>query len=309
MDLWQLNVFCKVVELKGFSKAGQAVHLSQPTISSHIKDLENHFGCRLVDRLGKETVPTRAGELLYTYARKLMALKNETETAMAEFQGIIRGRLVIGGSTIPGGYILPKLIGGFNRQYPNVTVALIIGDTQEITEDILSGKLELGIVGAKSTDKRIKHQKLIQDEMRLIVPADHKWVGQNRIKLDMLFTEPFILREHGSGTLQSMTDSLMKKGFTREQLNIVAEMGSTQAVIQGIKNNLGISILSKIAVADELHEGKLKALAVQGLDLKRCFYLIRHQYRTPSPLCQAFSAFLKAELAQLSGVSPHAARL
>ena len=95
MDLWQLNIFCKVVELEGFSKAGKAVHLSQPTISSHIKDLEDHFECRLIDRLGKKAAPTKAGELLYNYARRLIALRDETENAMAEFHGKIKGRLVI----------------------------------------------------------------------------------------------------------------------------------------------------------------------------------------------------------------------
>jgi DNA-binding transcriptional LysR family regulator len=102
MDLWQLNIFCRVIELKSFSRAGNAVHLSQPTISSHIKDLEDHFDCRLIDRLSKEAIPTKAGELLYSYAKRMLALRDETETALAEYNGKIRGRLVIGGSTIPG---------------------------------------------------------------------------------------------------------------------------------------------------------------------------------------------------------------
>ena len=111
MDLWQLHIFTKVVELKSFSKAGAAIHLSQPTVSSHIKDLEDHFECRLIDRLGKEALPTKAGTLLYGYARKLLSLKGETETALAQFKGKTRGHLVVGGSTIPGGYILPLIIG------------------------------------------------------------------------------------------------------------------------------------------------------------------------------------------------------
>ena len=144
MDLWQLNIFCKVIELKGFSKAGNAVHLSQPTVSSHIKDLENHFECQLIDRLGKKAVPTKAGELLYRYAHKLIALRDEVESAMAEFHGNIKGRLVIGGSTIPGEYILPKHIGGFTMDYPRVSIALQIGDTENIIQDVLAGFLELG---------------------------------------------------------------------------------------------------------------------------------------------------------------------
>ncbi len=293
MDLWQLNIFCKVVELEGFSKAAKAVHLSQPTISSHIKELENHFECQLIDRLDKKAVPTKAGELLYNYACKLISLRDETETAMAEFQGKIKGRLFIGGSTIPGGYILPRLIGAFTKDYPGVTISLSIGDTDQIIQDILSGVLELGIVGAKTSDKKILQEKLIEDEMRLIVSADHKWSRKKSVNLTMMFQEPFIIRERGSGTLKSIQLCLLDKGYSSEDLNIIAEMGSTEAVIQGIKSKVGISILSTIAVAEELQTGTLKALIIKELNLKRSFYITRHRLRSISPLSKAFMEFLK----------------
>jgi DNA-binding transcriptional LysR family regulator len=295
MDLWQLNIFCKVVELKGFSKAANVIHLSQPTISSHIKDLENHFACQLIDRLGKKAVPTKAGELLYQYARKLIALRDEAEAAMAEFHGKIKGRLVIGGSTIPGGYILPKCIGAFTTIYPEVTISLIIGDTDQIIQDVLSGSQEFGIVGAKTSNKNICQEKLISDEMRLIVTAGHKWAKKKHISPDLMFKEPFIVRERGSGTLTSIKLSLKEKGYANENLNIVAEMGSTEAVIQGIKSNVGVSILSTIAVAEELKAGTLKALTIKELNLKRNFYLITHKLRSPSPICKAFIDFLEKE--------------
>ncbi|HSQ86881.1 MAG TPA: selenium metabolism-associated LysR family transcriptional regulator [Desulfobacterales bacterium] len=299
MDLWQLNIFCKVVELKGFSNAGNAVHLSQPTISSHIKDLENHFECQLIDRLGKKAVPTKAGELLYHYARKLIALRDETEAAMAEFHGKIKGRLVIGGSTIPGGYILPKCIGSFTSVYPEVTISLIIGDTDQIIQDVLSGSSEFGIVGAQTSNKNIYQEKLIEDEMRLIVTSDHKWAKEKQIPPDLIFKEPFIVRERGSGTLKSIKLSLKEKGYYSENLNIIAELGSTEAVIQGIKSKVGISILSTIAVAEELEAGTLRALTIKKLNLKRSFYLITHKQRSPSPLCNAFINFLKKEFANV----------
>ena len=296
MDLWQLNIFCKVVELEGFSRASKAVHLSQPTISSHIKDLEDHFECRLIDRLGKKVVPTKAGELLYNYARKLIALRDEAESAMAEFQGKIKGRLVVGGSTIPGGYILPRLIGAFTKDFPEVSISLIIGDTEQIIQKILSGELELGIVGAETSDKNIVQAKLIADEMRLIIPADHKWSRKKSINLKMLLQEPFIIREHGSGTLKSIQLSLAGKDYSTEDLNIIAEMGSTEAVIQGIKSKVGISILSPIAVSEELQVDTLKALAIKDLNLKRNFYLTRHKHRSTSPLGNAFIDFITKKL-------------
>mgnify|MGYP000318200270 FL=1 len=116
MDLWHLKVFQKVIDHKGFSNAAKVVNLTQPTISSHIKELENHYGCRLVDRLGKQALPTKAGELLYDYTAKLLLLFEETETAMAQFLGNISGRLNIGGSTIPGNYLLTHKIGHFLKK-------------------------------------------------------------------------------------------------------------------------------------------------------------------------------------------------
>ncbi len=295
MDLWQLNIFCKVVELKSFSLAGKTVHLSQPTVSSHIKDLEDHFGCRLIDRLAKEAVPTKAGEILYRYANRLMALKDEAETALAEFHGKIKGRLMVGGSTIPGVYILPKMIGAFIQRYPDVTVSLVNGDTEEINQHILEGYLELGVVGAVATDKRILQEKLLKDELRLVVPSGHKWDNRKAIRVEMLFKEPFISREMGSGTLISIQESLNKIGYNLSDLNIVSEMGSTEAVIQGIKSKVGLSILSPIAITEELRTGTLKALAVDGLNLKRNFFLSFPKHRTGSPLGRVFIQFLKDE--------------
>jgi DNA-binding transcriptional LysR family regulator len=296
MDLWQLKIFCKVVELKSFSKAGEAVHLSQPTVSSHIKELEGHFGTRLVDRLSRRVLPTKAGELLYDYAQQLVALRDRTEAVMAEFSGKMKGRLSIGGSTIPGGYLLPRIIGLFSKRYPEVRISLKVGDTSEILSMVATGRIEAGVVGAKSSDKLLQQVPMAVDEMCLVVPSDHIWAQRQTIKFKELLGEPFIVRELGSGTLRSIEQQLQKKGYAVSDLNIVAEMGSTEAVRQAIKNKVGLSILSAIAVADDIQTGLLKAISIEGLNLKRSFYLTTHKQRTPSPLSTTFIKFLKIEM-------------
>jgi len=298
MDLWQLRIFQKVVELEGFSRAAEAIHLTQPTVSSHIKELENHFGCQLVDRMGKKAIATTAGKLLYAHAERLIALADETETAMAEFLGKVSGQLAVGGSTIPGGYILPRVIGEFTRRYPKVNISIRVGDTEQIIRDILNTELDFGVVGAEADRSRIVQKKLIADEMRLIVPAGHKWAKKSRIDLKSILEEPFILREKGSGTLQSLRKSLATHHVDLDAIHIAAELGSTASVIQGIKSGIGVSILSTIAVADELAAGTLKALNVKGLDLTRNFYLTYHKDRTPSPLCKAFMEYLEEKFAE-----------
>jgi DNA-binding transcriptional LysR family regulator len=295
MDLWRLHIFCKVVELKSFSRAASAVYLSQPTVSSHIKDLEDHCECKLIDRLGREIAPTKAGELLYGYAAKMIALKESAEKALAEFQGKMRGHLTIGGSTIPGGYILPPLLGKFKEAYPEVTVTLIEGDTARIVQDTLEGRVEVGIVGAKAKETGLVQEKIMDDEMFLIVPGDHKWASRGHVSVRELMEEPFIMREPGSGTRKSIEQVLDKSEHWSRQLNVVAEMGSTEAVRQAIKAGVGISILSACAVADELAARSLKKVGIKGLSFKRAFYLILHKHRSKSPLCSAFVRFLKGE--------------
>ena len=293
MDLWRLNIFTKVIEHKSFSKAARAVFLTQPTVSSHINDLETHYGCRLIDRLGKEVAPTKAGQLLYTYARRLISLQNETESAMSDYHGMMRGEIQIGGSTIPGEYILPAVIGRYTADYPEVKVSLVIGGTEQITDDILSGALEFAIVGARTRNKKLIQEEITTDKLRLVIPAGHRWAGQEKVSLKDLLTEPFIVREKGSGTLKTLVQSLSEKGYSSGSLNIVAEMGSTTAVIQGIKNNVGISVLSILAVREELQTGRLQALSVDGLNLLRNFYLTVNKQRTLSPVCKAFIQYLK----------------
>ncbi len=293
MDLWHLRIFKKVVDTRGFSSAARAINLTQPTVSSHIKELENHFNCRLLDRVGRTTLPTGAGERLYGYASKLLSLYEETEGAMAQYLGHIRGRLSIGGSTIPAGYILPAVVGGFLSDTKDVRIALSTGDTEQIIRDILEYRLELGIVGARTDQRRIEQTTLLQEEMRLVVPPDHQWAGESGIDPAHLFDAPFIIREPGSGTLKSLENSLATIGKSTRDLNVVAEFGSTASVIQGIKNRVGVSILSPLAVAEETRDGVLKALTIKGLDLSRHFYLTLHRDRTPSPLCEAFIRFIK----------------
>ena len=292
MDLWRLQIFCQVVELKSFSRAAKAVYLSQPTVSSHIKDLENHFECRLVDRLGREVIPTKAGNLLYDYATKIIALKQEAENALADFHGKIKGRLTIGGSTIPAGYILPPLLGRFKEDYPEVVVTLVQGDTERIIRDTLDGNVELGIVGAKAKEVQLVQKKIIDDQMFLITPRRHRWATKRYVVMGELIREPFIMREPGSGTRKSIELVLDKSGHSLDALNVVAEMGSTEAVRQGIKAGVGVSILSECAVAEDLTTGSLNKVKIRGLSFKRAFYLTFHRHRTQSPLCRTFIRFL-----------------
>ena len=293
MDLWQLYIFVSVVENKSFSKASETINLSQPTVSNHIKELEGYFQCRLLDRLGKITEPTKAGVILYQYSKELLTLRDQAKSAMYDFLGRTKGDLFIGGSTIPSGYIIPKLLGPFSKQFPDINLELTASDTLQIVQELKKGTIELGIVGAKINDPLIKQERLVADEMKLIVPLNHKWADKTFIDCSKLFKEKFIAREKGSGTWQSILKSMNNAGFNSQNLIIRVTMGNTVSVIQGILNHVGISILSTIAVQDDIDKGRLKALSVKGLDLNRFFYLTLAEKRTLSPICKKFIEFTR----------------
>ncbi len=292
-DLRQLEIFRKVVELGSFSKAADAVYLAQASVSERVATLEKMVGAELLDRLGRQIVPTRAGELLYKHAILLLDMKRTASLEMQDFLGLKRGEIHVGGSTIPGEYILPEIVKNFRVKYPLMSVTLTIADSREIENHVLEGDLELGIVGSKSVHRTLICHELWQDELVLAVPAQHRWAKKKEVSIKELSKEPFIMREVGSGTLKIMDDYLRASGIKGiETLEIAARFGTSTAVKEGIKTGLGVSILSARALKTELETGILKALKVKGLSMSRKFYLIRDKRRTASPLSQAMIDFL-----------------
>lgn len=294
MDLHQLQIFTKIVELRSFSRAAETLRLTQPTVSEHVRLLEEEIGGRLFDRLGRETVPTKAGELLYGYALRLLALQEEARRSLDRFLGKMSGTLSVGASTIPGEYVLPPLMGRFKEKYPEISISLLIQDTERVLELLLEGKVELGVVGARIEHRALEYSELMPDELVLVVPASHPWHGRKTVGLAEVRQEPLIIRERGSGSRYALERALAEAGVDRESLKIIGEMGSTQAIKQAVKAGVGLSIISKRAVEEECHHGILWCVRIKELPVSRHFFIVVHRDRTRSPLCEAFLDFLRA---------------
>ncbi len=292
MDLRQLEVFAKVVETRSFSRAGEALQITQSTVSEHVRLLEEEVGSRLFDRLGRETLPTRAGELLYGYAQRLLGLRTEALQSLQQFLGQIAGSLAVGASTIPGEYVLPPLIGTFREKYPKVAIALHIGDSRDIAEAVLEGRVELGVVGARPEHRALQAVELMPDELVVVVPPGHAWSGRRTVTVAELSGEPLIVREPGSGSRQALEAALHAAGLGLDRLQVVAEMGSTSAIKQAVKAGVGVSIMSRRAVEEECGHRLLWCARIADLQTVRHFYLVTHGGRSRSPLCQAFLDFL-----------------
>ncbi len=296
LDLRKLEVFFWVAELKSFSQAAAHLSLRQPTVSVHIQELERALGAKVFNRIRGEVTLTALGQLLLGRARSVVALKHETVAAVEQFQGVLKGELSIGGSNIPGEYLLPQKLGAFIKEHPEVRPVLRIGDSAGIVDDIINGKVEVGFVGFKSNDGRLAFQKIWQDEMVLAVPGSHPWTKRKAVELNDLRTQPFVARERGSGTLESFRKLLQKKRQPPDKLlHVTMELGSTEAVKEALIAGLGISILSRTSIRRELDLGLLKEIPIRHLKLERDFYEVFHNRRPLSAVAQAFRTFLRSQ--------------
>lgn len=295
MDIHRLMVFCKVIELQSFTRAAEAMCLTQPTVSEHIRSLEALLGEKLVDRLGREILPTPAGKILYQYAREMIHLRDKAVQALEKFKGNLSGSLLVGASTIPGTYILPGLIGSFKAGYPSINITLKIGGSGSVVQLLLDGSVEFGVIGAKWDDRRITMEEVYSDELVLVVFPGHPWETREYVETEELAGAPFILRERGSGTRLVMSQALDATGFSTSRLNVVAEMGSTEAVRQAVKAKIGAAILSAYAIKDDVANGSLCTVPLRDLRILRPFYLVHRKNRELSPLCSAFLEHLRAD--------------
>ena len=292
MDIRRLEVFCKVVDLGSFTRAAEAALLSQPSVSEHIRALEEQFDEKLIDRLGRQAQPTHAGKILYQYARRIIQLKDDATQAISQYQGNLSGTLAVGASTIPGAYILPRKIESFKAGYAGVDLMLTISGTSQVVNEVLNGNLELGLVGTSWKDPRIECEAMFADQLVLTVYPEHPWAQRSSVQAAELLDSQFIMRENGSGTRMEMLSALKEVGVDGGHLKLVAQMGSNEAVRQGVRAKIGVSILSLLAVQEDVERGLLVTVPIAGLVMTRSFYLVKRRKRQLSPLATAFCQHL-----------------
>ena len=299
MDIRRLEVFLKVIELCSFTKAAEALNLSQPTVSEHIRCLEETLNERLVDRTGRDVGPTPAGKVLTQYAEKILRTYFEAIQALEQFNGKMSGSLLVGASSVPGAYVLPKYLGAFKALNPDVQIMLRIAATSEIIDQVLDGSLETGFVGSMKNDRKLVFEELVDDELVLITAPDHPWAKAGRISLDDLTSQPMVLRQKGSGTRSAAIRILAENGLEISRLKIAAEMGDAESVKQGVKSGIGVSFVSVHSVSYELFTKSLASVSIKGLRLLRPLYTVTRKNRRICPVCLSFKTFLVNEIKKL----------
>jgi DNA-binding transcriptional LysR family regulator len=305
-DLVKLKSFLHAAEALSFSNAANHMHLTQPTISHHIKTLERELGVELFVRSGSNLKLTEAGRLLLPQAHELIHHAIEIQEMLASLQQEIAGDLRLACSTTAGRYILPLLAARFCRRYPGIRVSILTCTPEHVVPRLLKDEASLGIVSSYDICRNgLECQPFFNDSITLIVAHGHRWALQGCIEPEDLLEEPIIVREPTSGTRRVMLTELAKHDITLDDLNVFLELGNAEAIVRTVAAGFGVSFVSTLATDCAVEQGYVVEVAVAGLELKRKIYMVRCSLDEPSRPQEVFWSFVhdpaNADLLPLAG--------
>lgn len=296
-NLRQLKAFVAVVEKKSFTKAARILYMTQPAISAQIKALEERLEIQLLERNDKNIMLTEAGSIFYEEAYKIISLYDGFVDIINDLKGIKRGKLCLAASTIPGEYVLPKIIGGFSKIYPGIELSLKIADTGMVADMLLKRTVDVGMIGAPIKDESLHLEEFLKDELVVISAPGVNSV--NELTVMDLAESDLVLREAESGTRMVFLKKLKEHGVDPKKLRVVMELGSTRAIITAVENGLGLSMVSRLAAADALKLGSIREVKIKGATFERPLYLAWNRNKHQSHGTKAFLRhveLLKGEL-------------
>jgi DNA-binding transcriptional LysR family regulator len=288
MNLKQLEVFVAVAETGSFSKGADISCITQSTVSQHISALEHQLGLRLLDRTGKGAFPTPAGKKLLKLARQVLADVERIHQELRQFKGVEDVSLNVGGSTIPGSYMIPDALPVLTRRFPRMAISLVEGDSQDILDKLAREEVEIGIVGATFPDKGFTFQPFATERLILVAGQQHPLTQAGPVSVARLAEADFIFREPGSGTGKTVGEALRAVGIDAGTLRMRARLGSNESVKHVVAAGLGISFVSELSVKKELERGELVRIELEGMEMSRTFYFAVRTGRELSPAARAF---------------------
>lgn len=289
----QLRTFLAVARRLSFTRAAEELHLTQPAVSAHIRKLERAIGGALFEQIGRRVNLTATGHVLYRYAEQLLALEDELRAEIADVQDVCQGALAIGTSTTVGISVLPDLLRRYSQANPLVRLQVRIGNFQEVVHWLLDNQLDVGLMPKEIADPRLDERMesvpVIEDDLVLVVAPSHRWTSLPYVEPEDLAGEPFVLPGAGSRLRQQVEDVLAPFGVTPD---VVAESNSLIAIARVVETGIGVSLLSRLAVADELAQQRLCEVPLRGVNAPRRVYLMIHRDKHRSPAIRAFQALL-----------------
>lgn len=289
MDFKQLEVFVSVAKHESFSKASRELFLTQPTVSSHIQNLEKELGSVLINRSNKSITLTKSGQILYDHAIYILNNCKKAIYDIKEYSGKIEGIIDIACSSIPETYILPIFMKNFSSKYPDVQFSISHYDSQYAISEILNERISFGFVGSKIYNPQIEYLDLTNDELVLITPIDLKLENDNGyIDMNELYNLKFIMRKEGSGTRNLILNTLNENNFSISKLNIISYVESNESIKEMVRLGLGVSFISYTSAIDYIDSKKLNLYRIKDIKFDRKFYFIYSKKKTFTPLEDKF---------------------
>lgn len=288
MELKHLRTFLAAAQESSFTRAAESLNITQAAVSQHVAGLEQELATPLFDRAGRSVALTDAGRRLNNYAQRIVALVEEAREVVSGIKTRVEGRIRIATSTIPAEHLLPRLLAEFREQFPDVREAINISDSRLATKAVVDGDADIGLVGEEPKSSRVVVVPVATDEMILVVPTDHQYASKRYITPQSLLKQKLIMREPGSGSRQCVEDSLRKQGISLDQLNVVMEMNSNDAIRAAVREDVGAAFLSSLSAASDLESGVLCRVEVRGVQPKRRLFLIHKAESLYSPAVRAF---------------------
>jgi len=288
LENFRLKVFRAVADHLNFRKAAEHLFITQPAVTLQIKALESELGVRVFDRTGGKITLTRQGSVLFGYANQLVSLASEAERELGCSEGSVSGELALGASTTIAQYVLPRLLGAFQNEYPKIQFSLQSGNTSEVVRWLLEGKVALGLIEGPARERGVRTEPFMEDELILIMPPSF---DSNRLSPAQLLATNLLMREQGSGSRRVVEMALEKADFKLKAFKKVMELDSTEAIKSAVEAGLGVGFVSRWAIAKELELRTLKVAEVSGVRATRHFSLISRTGPEPQGPAGALRTF------------------
>ena len=295
----RLQVFHAVARHGSFTRAAEALFMTQPAVTFQIKQLEEQYNTRLFDRGHGRVTLTPAGDLVLAYAERILALADEMEARVGELTDELSGVLHLGSSTTISGYWLPCLIEGFKRRYPRVLPRVSVGNSQTIESHVMDRSLDVGLIEIVTDESSLERRSVGQDELQVIVAPGHPLANEKSVRAEQLAAYPLLHREPGNGIRDLVDQFFTAAGIAYDELNVAAELGSLSSVKHLAARGLGVGVVSRAAITNELKAGLLVGIPLDPpLHTPLEIILLKDKFR--SRLVNTFADFAAEEIARLS---------
>jgi DNA-binding transcriptional LysR family regulator len=289
-----LETFSKAAELGSFTSAAKALKLTQPAVSQRVQVLERLLKKQLFRRSSGRVTLTDAGRTLYEHAQRILDIHRQAQEAVSGRNVPLMGDLFLAASSIPGEHLIPDMVSRFRKDYPHVRVHAEVSDSMKAISQVERGEASIGLVGSKTNNPRLTFTSLSSDRMVLVMPPNHPLGKKKWVSVKQLCTFPIVLREAGSGLRRCFEKSLADAGYSLGDLNVVAELGSNEAIREAVLRGVGVAILSEFAARKELRSGRLVEVKVRDLKCEREMFVVQDHERVMPLTARMFLDFCKS---------------